>query len=377
MAYIYPAIFSQQRDPEAAAPLMAAFSAAVGEILKWTTVQQLTVPAEGSGHQRIRNEAKVRAISRFLELDDRNSIPTAITVALRLPDIGHPEIEECSSLTIPELDVPPGIVIDGQHRLFGMADFDPSLPVNVVGLINPTDEEIAFQFLVINNKVTKVPTDHLKLLALHYEEEALGRRLRTARMVLARQARLVGIVDSSPDSPFYESVEWPTDDEGRNGLVLPASIEQALGAIAQKNLPDFREDDDALLEFFFTLWHVVHNTWPDLWRPDSRLLSKVGVVTLTTFVIDDLVPLADRDTIDLSNPSDVEREVREILSNLEPQFWTVDWSTKSLDTSTGRQLVVDSLVQIRRNLRREINWYVDVPVISTPPTAENPPELPL
>jgi hypothetical protein len=56
------------------------------------------------------------------------------------------------------------------------------------------------------------------------------------------------------------------------------------------------------LEFFFTLWKAVKEAWPSLWQSGSKLLSKVGVVTMTTFVIDDLTPLADRGTIDLSIP---------------------------------------------------------------------------
>lgn len=369
MAYDYPAIFSQQRS--ATGPMFACFSAPVGDIHKWTTIDRLSTT--GSGHQRIKNASKVKAIVRFLELDERNTIPTALTVALRLPDFQPPPLNECSTLSIPDVDPPSGVVIDGQHRLFGIADYNEDLPVNVVALINPEDEEIAFQFLVINQKVTKVPTDHLTLLTLQYSEKALDERLRSARMVLRRHASLVGVVDSSPDSPFYRAVVWPTEEdqgaEPRLGLVLPASIEQALGVIAQKNLPDLR-DDDALLEFFFTLWKTVKDTWPSLWQPGSMLLSKVGVVTLTTFIIEDLIPLSDRDIVVLSDPLSAEEAVAEILANLAPEFWTTEWTSKSLDTSGGRQLVVDSLVQIRRNLRREAPWYSEVQLVSTPEATE-------
>ena len=155
----------------------------------------------------------------------------------------EPTLDSCSSVVIPESGPPAGLVIDGQHRLFGMSAFDPSLRVNVVALINPSDEEIAFQFLVINNKASKVATDHLKLLALQYTDVALGERLKTARMTLGRHASLVGVVDNADDSPFYRAVEWPAEEipgEQRANLVLPAAIEQSLGTIAQKNLPSSR-----------------------------------------------------------------------------------------------------------------------------------------
>jgi hypothetical protein len=150
-------------------------------------------------------------------------------------------------------------------------------------------------------------------------------------------------------------------------MVLPAAVEQALGVIAQKNLPDL-VDDDALIEFFFTLWRAVREEWPHLWTAGSRLLGKVGVVTLTTFVIDDLTPLADRGAIDLSDPTVVYEEIRKILRSLTPAFWTSEWAAKSLDTSAGRQLVVDALIQVRRNIRREVPWYADISLIDTPDT---------
>jgi hypothetical protein len=58
--------------------------------------------------------------------------------------------------------------------------------VNVVALIDADDDEAAFQFLVINNKATRVAQDHIKLLSLHYTEDVLADRLRSARMAGTR-----------------------------------------------------------------------------------------------------------------------------------------------------------------------------------------------
>ena len=265
------------------------------------------------------------------------------------------------------MDQRPGLVIDGQHRMYGVETYDPSLPLNVVALINAEDEEIAFQFLVINSKASKVPTDHVKLLALHYAEEDLAERLKSARMVLGRHS-FVGVADTSSDSPFYKSVQWPTEpseaDEDRTNLVRPASIEQAFAVIDKKGLPDLA-DDDALIEFFFTLWSTVKNRWAQLWTPDSKLLQKVGLVAMTTFVIDDLVPLADRGDLDLADPDATRTEIESnILDYLEPDFWQREWLAKSLDTSAGRQLVVDALTTVRRNMRRGVNWDSDVRLLA-------------
>lgn len=362
MAYEYPAIFSRQRASNG--PLVASFVAPAGDVAAWAEVERLTLG--GTGHQRLRSESRVRAIARFLEQDRRNTIPTALVVALQIPDFEEPQTEECATIAIPDADPRPGLVIDGQHRMCGVNKCDPDLPLNVVALINPEDEEIAFQFLVINGKASKVPTDHVKLLALQYAEEDLADRLKTARMVLGRHT-FVGIIDNSPESPFHESVEWPTEptaaDADRMNLVRPASIEQAIAAIQKKNLPDLA-NDDSLIEFFFTLWHAVRDRWRDSWTPDSKLLQKVGLVSLTTFVIEDLVPLADRGDIDLADPDATRKEIEDnILSYLDSEFWEREWAAKSLDTSAGRQLVVEALTTMRRNLRRGVNWDADLKLL--------------
>ena len=362
MTYEYPAIFSRQRA--GGGPLVASFVAPAGDVAAWAEVDRLK--HEGTGHQRLRSESRVRAIARFLQ-EERNTIPTALVVALQIPGLEEPPTGECATIAIPaDVDPRPGLVIDGQHRMYGVEMYDPGLPLNVVALINPGDEEIAFQFLVINGKASKVPTDHVKLLALQYAEKDLADRLQTARMVLGRHT-FVGIVDNSPESPFHLSVEWPKEptdaDADRANLVRPASIEQAVAAIQKKNLPDLAHDD-SLIEFFFTLWRAVRDRWPDLWTPTSKLLQKVGLVTLTTFVIEDLVPLADRGDIDLADPDATRKEIDDnILNYLDPEFWEREWAAKSLDTSAGRQLVVDALTTMRRNLRRGANWDADLQLL--------------
>ena len=365
MQYKYPAIFSRQRGE--AGPLVATFVAPAGEIAQWAEIER--IKHEGSGHQRLKNESRVRAIKRFLDQDTRNTIPTALVVALQLPEFDEEKIElnTCSTITIPiHVENCPGIIIDGQHRMYGVQSCDPNLPLNIVALINPEDEEIAFQFLVINNKASKVPTDHVKFL-VRLEEDRLAERLKTARITLGTYSSYVDIVDNSPESPFYKSITWPVEssdrDSDRNDLVRPASIEQAIATIAKKKLPDLN-DVDSIVEFFFTLWGAVKEEWPELWSPESKLLQKVGLVTFTMFVIEDLVSIADRGYLVLSDPDKVRQEIQEnILGWLTPQFWESNWTAKSLDTSAGRQIVVDALVEVRRNMRRSVRWDLDVDLI--------------
>lgn len=370
MAFTYPGIRVDQRPGTGAVPLML-LSAPAGQIVAWAEVARLG--HDGEGVQRRKNEAKVKAIGRFLAADEHNTLPSALTIALWDVTIATAD-DGCSSITIPLTEEGGrGLVIDGQHRLYGAVHHDPTLPLNVVALLNPDDLEVAFQFLVINNKATKVPTDHIRLLSLGLDDADLGRRLRTARMSLSKSAALVGIADSDEESPFFRSVIWPVDpvddDAPRLNLVRPAALETAMASIAQKDLVGL-DNEDALISFFYALWQAIKDAWGGLWVPDSRLLGKAGFVAMTQFLMDDLAPLVDRGRLDAANTDDVAQEVALILAGLEPDFWASEWTMQSLDTSAGRGIIVDALQKVRRNRQRGEPWYAGIQLVSVTPTED-------
>lgn len=358
----YRCISVSQRPRDSGAPDQVLFAAPATEILRWAHVERLTV--KGSGAQRLKNNAKVRAIARFLKRDSRNTIPNAVTIALQSVEIVK------SAGGSEEVVIHPAdgnVVIDGQHRLFGMSEFASDMLANVVAIVKPDDTEIAFQFLVINNKVTKVPADHIRLLTIQVDQGELSERLKSARIGQG-QAALVAVVDNSDDSPFYQSVIWPTEDAsegGRLNLVRPASIEVALSAISQKSLPGL-DDEDSLIGFFFALWQPIKDRWAELWQANSKLLGKVGLVTMTQFLIDDMTPLIDRNSIDPTDPDSVSAEVNRILDNMDPQFWLSEWTDSSLDTTAGRKIVVEALTRMRRNMSRGMQWSEEVGLIADP-----------
>lgn len=357
--YTYNCISVVQRL-DGGAPRQVLFSAPAHEILEWAHVERLTVA--GSGTQRLKNKAKVRAITRFLMRDPRNTIPNAVTVALEDVEI-HGEENGPGKVTIRSAEG--NVVIDGQHRLYGMSEFSADMQANVVAIVRPDDTEIAFQFLVINNKVTKVSPDHIRLLTIQVDEGALSERLKTARIGQG-QAALVAVVDGADDSPFYESVVWPTEDAlegGRTNLVRPASIEVALSSISQKNLPGL-DNDDSLTGFFFATWQPIKDKWPELWNDGSKLLGKVGLVTMTQFLVDDMTPLIDRYMVDPTDPDSVTEEVSHILEHIDPRFWSSDWTESSLDTTAGRRIVVEALTKMRRNLAQDKPWSEGVALIA-------------
>jgi len=175
------------------------FTSAPKDIIEWSCVDRLAERREGI--QRRISDAKLRAIRRFFSLDPVNMIPTGIVLAFQP---GAASFTPFSEEKVKNMRIEPGklssdfcewgvlsfefdpekpererpaFVVDGQHRLFGMAGVeDGNLPLLVSALLDAESDEQAFQFIVINNKVTKVPPDLVRSLFVDFDEDTLQKK---------------------------------------------------------------------------------------------------------------------------------------------------------------------------------------------------------
>lgn len=375
----YHAIIYKQRST-AEQPFML-FSAKAGEIQLWATVSRLE-PTNKTGVQREKKDARVDAIDAFLKSDDRNTIPTSIVVSLPTSCVKFKEFDATKADANPvsvdmtievETGKPvPGLIIDGQHRTFGIAQYDPATPVNVVAILGPTDDEIAFQFIVINNKGTKVSPDHIKALKLGYSDADLDSRLtRSARIRSSGRPAYLEQIDEDADSPFRGMLKWPRNEVDQKRSIAVNAFEMALMHIANQRIDQVPEGEnvsaDFVVRFFLELWKTVQATWPTLWtEPGSRLLKKVGVVCMTEFLVDTMVQwsMVPSTEIDLTDLNQVGKVVQQILEQQEIAFWTSEWEDSSLDTKAGRELLVKNLGTIQWNKTHKQPWNQKVSLIT-------------
>jgi DGQHR domain-containing protein len=334
------------------------FHAPASEVLQWADVERLEKGPGGA--QRSKNETKIKSVSRFLG-DESNTIPTAIILSLNVPEEAIDEGDGVLRFSVKK-GKKIATVIDGQHRLIGMARFSDDIRVNVVALLTDDGDEDAFQFLVINNKAAKVSTDHIKSLLFERDNESLKRRLRKARLSVSQRYTFVGIADNDEESPFKGIVDWTTNRHGEK-IVKPAAIETAIKDIQDRKILDF-EDDDTLVEFFFTIWKIVKEQWPNAWNGESKLLNKVGIVCMTHYVTNSIVSSYDLGEFDVTDMDSVQNRVKQLLKMQQSEFWTSDWSSTSYDTRAGRKAIVDSLVLIARNVRHDRTWSDEVEVLA-------------
>lgn len=365
-----PCILVDQRQNDSG-PKFALFAAPAGEIAQWAAIRRRAENAQGT--QRALNKSKLNALNNFLQKDARNTIPPAITITLRVEPGQIETLDAVRNFAVITLNLPdeaaddqkPGMIIDGQHRLFGIDAFSHACPVNVVALLNVSDLETAFQFLVINNKVTPVQPDLIRTLALDYGDEELSERLKTARLALHANLPYVGIMDTDEDSPFRGviSLVATPDQQPQNRFVPAAAIENAIAVVQKKEVRELKSED-ALCEFFYAIWSCLkENGWAELWVPTSKLMTKVGITAMTSFVTDALIAKYDYDDLDVSDPAKVREQVRLILQYQTPEFWKPEWTIKLSDALAVRAKIIDSLTRVYRNLRANAPWNEDVDLV--------------
>lgn len=371
--YKYSAILYKQR--ETAEQLFCVCSARVGEVQSWSRVDRLT-PTNKTGVQRARKDARVDAIHDFLTADQRNTVPTSIIVALPLAAVTinctnaigmHPVAAELV-VTTQEDDPQPGLIIDGQHRIFGIAQFDAAMPVNLVIIIGPSDDEIAFQFVVINNKVSKVSPDHIKALKLGYSDAQLDTRLtKSASMKSSGAPAYLDQIDTQADSPFRGRLKWPRNDTDPNASIPLNAFEMAMLHIATQKIDQMSSDGpnpDFVVRFFLEIWKTIQTKWAPLWTDtSSKLTRKVGIVCMTEYLVDTMISwsMVPGQTIDLTDLNHVAEVTSNILDQQEMAFWTTEWSDTSLDTKSGREWVVEALNKIQQNKTiKKVPWNAGV-----------------
>jgi len=223
---------------------------------------------------------------------------------------------------------------------------------------------------VINNKVSKVTTDHIRALSINFTDQAenqdLEQRLRTARLSLHRHVGYVGLADELQDSPFFGLVNLPGKANSEQRIVVPAAIEASIAFIQSKKFKQL-SDDDSAYDFFIAIWSSIKSLWPAAFSRESKLLNKVGLVTMTKYITEAIDSLAtySGQVVNFGNSEDVHAAIKKILSFQTMDFWLSEWTISVSDTKSVRDQVESALKSVQQNLRDKEPWHLDIPLIKT------------
>lgn len=382
--------YEQRQNPNA--PSFCVFHAPATDILEWAAINRLNRD-DPQAIQRDPKKSRIAGIRRFFEMEELNTVPTAVVLTLdkyKLDVVDSVTINGASNqikglqkltISVPDGALEkdkPGLVIDGQHRLKGSAEYSPTTHLNVVVMLNTNDDEKAFQFLVINNKAAKVSSDHIRALNVNFSE-SLPDRLMTARLAVNENVTSVQVADTDPESPFNGLIKWPNNwtykgaNPHKEGFIAPAAIEGAISHIKSKRVADL-DDDETIDDFFLAIWSEIKAKWNAQFAPKSeanptKLLDKVSIITLTEFLVGELISMsrAKHTRFSLADMDKVRENTRDLLADLSPEFWVEEWKSASYDTRVGRDIIVESIELMYGNLsdsrdwRTGLNAVIDVP----------------
>jgi DGQHR domain-containing protein len=284
------------------------FVVSAKDIIKWAGIKR--VGSHKKGTQRILKESRVRAIQRFLSADVKNTIPVSVVIAFGKSSARFTSLQKTLVTCTDKVDtlnnvtdkvewgvlsfkfkenaaehLRPALIVDGQHRLKGIAGLTEEVPVLVVALINASPEEQAFQFVVINNKAAKVPTDNVKAIIASINEQDLQERLLNAGVSYGDISATLKDINDQKTSPFYQLLDWPLN-KGQK-LVQLTTIEACLRYI-RNQFPGLEEDEDTLKDIFTLIWNGIKERYKDLWIVNEKFMSKVNITALNEFVTDRL-----------------------------------------------------------------------------------------
>ena len=354
------------------------FVAHAKDVAQWTGVRRVGEHIKGT--QRILKTARAKAIQRFFSSDRTNIIPGSILIAFDEHAATFISLQERMEACISDLDIcnniedkvewgtlqfsfdenvsehlRPAFIVDGQHRIRGMADLPRTdLPIMVAALLNASHEEQAFQFVVINNKSAKVPTDNLKAIISQFDEDKLRDRLLNAGVNYGDVSAILKDIDSQDESPFKGLLDWPLHPLNHNSRqkVKLTTIEACLDYIAAR-LPVFEDDEDTKKEVFYAIWRAIAGYFSGLWLSNDKFMTKVNINALNEFVVDGITYAWMGNIVDVFDVASVEAQTKNIIKMIPDEFWTRPWSeaVRIQDNSVIRGLIKDELGMVSQNVR--------------------------
>lgn len=255
----------------------------------------------------------------------------------------------------------PGLIIDGQHRVFGAKDVvDFPVQIPVVFLPGLSMQEQVFHFYILNNKAKPLDKTQLRSIVStslsNGEIEALYDRFDSAGLD-AEEARWTHEANTIEGSPFKGLISFGLGEETS---ALKEPVADQLMRHFVKMPPKFRalfsdvekwKDYEYRLELFFAFWRAVKDTYPEAWekatKGEGQLFRKVGLLVLQDYVLETLKSVrAFQDESPFASGQSLYEAVQKALSRLPEAFFLREWKVKSLDTRDGHAFVLDQMQKV-------------------------------
>ncbi len=340
------------------------YIATVKELMEYCTVARQSDGHE-KGYQRIIKPAKVKAISKFVEKNINNIIPNSIIVAFG-ESFNYSLNNEDDKITI-HYDAndtleKKALIIDGQHRLYGLNEYNENSKVIVTAMLSISEVDQAFQFVVINNKSQGArPVDIKAVVNANAFTDVLKDRFVQVGIRYGNTATVLDYFSKNQNSPFKDLLDWDLNGQLDKRVIQIQALED-IYKYAIKKIPDFQDEESLAFSFLSNLWNVIKKIYPEAWEKsintknkDSNLLMKASMIAISQWLIDEAKSAQKYTKFAFSNTdlAIVQKEVIEksLFSIIPPEFWIREWKA-GLDTSSGRDMIKESIEKIITNIEK-------------------------
>ncbi|MFS0515070.1 DGQHR domain-containing protein [Nostoc sp. UIC 10607] len=393
----FGSLVSQRTDEKATRFFV--FNAQAKDLKSWLGIRRIKDVQKGA--QRVLRQARVNAVKKFMGASSINIIPNSILIAfdpnkanfIPLGQKINEYIIQANSSLEKNIDIfngcrenqvtwgiiefsfeqseqeylKPALIVDGQHRLYGMSDFnEEDLPITVVSLIDATPQEQAFQFIVVNNKAVRVSTENVKSIVADFNEDELEKRLVLARVKYGDKPLILKFISDSPTSPFQNLLEWSYNRESteETQLVPITAIEQAMRYI-RKCFTVLENDEDSLIEFFCATWRAVKGNYPELFGKNNQFMRKANINAFNEYISDRLLYFWEMDLLDIFDSDEIAEKVLDIIKRLPKEFWLEDWKLRIQDTPNFREILKNDFKIIITNCKLGKQWRDGLELVQT------------
>lgn len=286
-----------------------------------------------SGYQRSPETARTGKVARYLQSDPKPLMPTSVVLSYRgkLPTSAF---DGMVTLEIPDEDTL--WIVDGQHRIYGFEKAindlgivrlqDYLLPIVIVE--NPSLEDEANQFRVINETMKKVRTDLARrILALRVA--TLGKTGRqqirsSGRLWEATSVDVIKELANNADSPWAGRIQAPNLRKQPDHVIRELSFSTSLKPLLNE-FPYRQWTAERIAKTLKDYWESWKNLVPEAFeKPDEYVLLKTpGVFSLHIVLVNILNALRSNG---VENPEikDFTKILKDLDDYATAEFWRKD-----------------------------------------------------
>jgi hypothetical protein len=263
----------------------------------------------------------------------------------------------------------PGLIIDGQHRVFGAKDVSQhNVRLPVVLLPGLDMGEQVFHFYVLNNKARPLtPTELRRTISTslsNAEIDALWKRFEDAG-VNPEATRWTHKMNTDPRSPFCGLIDFGLGGPGFIKENVAYQLVSKFVNMPRKyrslniDIPAWQRQSDERLDYFFAFWAAIQARYEKLWQErvekrGGQLFYKAAMLVLQEYVLDLLAQYMNVRRME-GKPSpfadfeDLQQLITASLTDLPPEFFAREWQEKQLDTSERRAFLRNQMEIAVRN----------------------------